>query len=201
MLGSCNIESLFDLPQDHTIASAFLKRIQQRLESGDYVLDIGAGTGLLGSMIASLVSNVTMIEPDRSSLILARERCISQQLNNINFIHGDIYSAGCRKADILLFFMSLHHIEDITGVIAKCKSLCKTGTQIIIGDFYSENVPFHIYDQVPHNGLSPKRLSQLLKDCGFRITECRPFYLLEKLNKEKIIHYPLFLLTGIFEKE
>lgn len=201
MQESCNIESLFDSLSDHAVATAFLKRIRHNLENGYSVLDVGAGTGLLGSLIAPFVSNIIMLDPDSRSLMLAEKRCISQRLNNIRLIHGDIYNIGDKKADILLFFMSLHHIEDITGVIAKCKSLCKSSTQIIIGDFYSENTPFHIYDHVPHNGLSPKKLSQLLRDYGFRITECSPFHLLEKQNKDKIIYYPLFLLIGIFDRE
>jgi ubiquinone/menaquinone biosynthesis C-methylase UbiE len=145
---------------ERNVVEVFYDRIEKFLTSSAEVLDVGSNIGRIGRLISPQVMAITLLDTDMAVLESAKKRFGEAKIENANFIHSDFSHLKTeRKFDIILFFLSLHHIEDIESTFARCRILLKDGGLLIVGDFYTENIlyPFHEYDRVPHNGFSLKK--------------------------------------------
>lgn len=180
---------------ERNVVEVFYDQIEKFLTSDAEVLDVGSNVGRIGRLISPRVKTITLLDPDLAVLKSAEKRFMEARLENANFIHSDFsHLKAQRQFDIILFFLSLHHIEDIESTFARCRTLLKDGGLLIVGDFYTENIlyPFHEYDRVPHNGFSLKKLQEQLCLHGFKVKEFSNFYLLTKNGQQ----YPLFVLVA-----
>lgn len=174
---------------------AFFLQIKPYLTAGADVLDVGSDTGRIARMIAPEVRSVLLSDPDSNALNTAKELCRQADIKNADFINLDFLSIHSRHSfDIILFFLSLHHIKDMESTFQHCCSLIRNKGLLIIGEFYQENQmhPFHVYNSVPHNGFSVKELNSLSTSYGFKTIKVSRFDTLIK-NETR---YPLFALIA-----
>lgn len=177
---------------------AFFLQIKPYLAAGANILDVGSDTGRIARMIAPEVESVILSDPDSTALDTAKELCREAGSENVDFINSDFLSIhSVPPFDIILFFLSLHHIKDIESTFRHCRLLLKNQGLLIIGEFYLENKahPFHIHDTVPHNGFSVKELYALSASYGFTTKRISGFHTLIKNE----INYPLFVLIAALE--
>jgi ubiquinone/menaquinone biosynthesis C-methylase UbiE len=178
--------------EDHVV-KAFYEQIKCFLAPDIEVLDVGANIGRISRLVSSEVKRIVLLEPDFDALEAAKKQFSKTKTENVAFIHSTFsHMKPQQQFDIILFFLSLHHIEDIESTFAHCHSLLKNDGLLIIGEFYTENIsyPFHQYEKISHNGFSLKKIQKQLCQYGFTVKKFSNFYSLIKNNRV----YPLFVL-------
>lgn len=179
---------------EDNVVKAFYEQIKCFLTPDIEVLDVGANIGRISRLVLPEVKRVTLLDPDHDVLETARRQFSKTKTENVAFIHSDFSCMESQQQfDIILFLLSLHHIEDVESTFAHCHSLLKNGGLLIIGEFHTENIsyPFHQYEKVPHNGFSLNKLQKQLYQYGFTVKKFSKFYSLIKNNRI----YPLFSLV------
>jgi 23S rRNA (adenine-N6)-dimethyltransferase len=63
-----------------------------RLEPGDWVAEVGAGTGLLTELIAHRVANLTAFEPDTN--LAGKLRRATEELGNVDIVFDDVLTGS-----------------------------------------------------------------------------------------------------------
>lgn len=84
------------------------------IKEGDYVLDLGCGSGYLAKLVAGKVGpegKVIAIDPDNERIALAKEK-YDDKFKNIDFIVADDQTFPEGKYDIIIATSVLHWIKD-----------------------------------------------------------------------------------------
>ncbi len=96
------------------------------------VLEVGCGRGALAAALADLGHEVTGVDRDAEMAAAAGER-------GVPVIHADVHDVS-GEYDVVLFTRSLHHVEDLDGVLAHAPTLLAPGGQVVIEEFAWERV-------------------------------------------------------------
>ncbi|WNV87030.1 class I SAM-dependent methyltransferase [Umezawaea sp. Da 62-37] len=96
------------------------------------VLEVGCGRGALAAALAGLGYRVTGVDRDAGMVAAAGER-------GVPVIHADVHDIS-GEYDVVLFTRSLHHAEDLDGVLAHAATLLAPGGRIVIEEFAWERV-------------------------------------------------------------
>lgn len=160
------------------------------------VLDFGAGTGLLSEQLAGHVGALTLIDPSGGMRGVAAEKVSSGRLPEGTRIWDLDLAADpvpAEKFDLVVTLMTLHHVDDVPGVLAAFAELLAGGGRLAIVDLVAEDGSFHGEGFGGHNGFDPGDLAEKLTGLGLTDLEVRgDFYGVEKDGSR----YPLFLLTA-----
>lgn len=95
------------------------------------VLEVGCGRGALAAALAKLGYDVTGVDRSPDAAAAARER-------GVRVIEADVHEVS-GAYDVVLFTRSLHHAEDLDGILAHAASLAPNG-QLVIEEFGWERV-------------------------------------------------------------
>ncbi len=92
--------------------------------------------------------------------------------------------------------MTLNHILDIEQIFKKFNAILEMNGYLCIADLVKEDGSFHSNHKNfdGHNGFDKVELSEMLVKNGFELkyyTEC---FEIDKIENEKTIKYPLFLM-------
>ncbi len=172
-------------------------------------LDVGAGTGFVGSILRSHLSKGdTMICADISQEML---RCCEKEFSNASEgfalktikMEDETIALPDQSADLITLNSVLHHIPDSEKFLRELARILKPGGILIIG--HEPNARFYrntflvVLGRIAHH-LTPKRLAALiLKGLGLYDRVVKPQSrvnpVLTKMNetlmKEKLIDHPL----------
>jgi SAM-dependent methyltransferase len=96
------------------------------------VLEVGCGRGALAAALADLGYQVTGVDRDADMAAAARERGVTVVQADVHDVSGEY--------DVVLFTRSLHHAEDLDGILAHAGTLLAAGGQVIIEEFAWERV-------------------------------------------------------------
>lgn len=104
--------------------------------AGLKIIDLGAGTGAVTSVIASLGADVTGLEPNQALVDVAREKCPSA-----DFVIAPAELTGLESGtyDVAVFSMSLHHSSDMDAAICEARRIVKPGGRILVIEPESED--------------------------------------------------------------
>ena len=69
-----------------------------RARTADTVLDVACGPGIVAAAFARKAAEVTGIDLTPAMIDLARERCVSERLDNVRFEIGDVERLPCVDA-------------------------------------------------------------------------------------------------------
>ncbi|MCE6999237.1 class I SAM-dependent methyltransferase [Saccharothrix sp. S26] len=108
------------------------------------VLEAGCGRGALAAALADLGHRVTGVDRDADMAAAARERGVTVVEADIREVSGE--------HDVVLFTRSLHHADDLDGILAHARRLLVPGGRIIIEEFAWELVDEAAADFVYDNG-------------------------------------------------
>lgn len=104
-------------------------------ESGQRVLDLGAGTGELAMAVAEARPDLTVtgVEPLESYVAFAKERAAERGLGNVEFVQGfaeeldSVLPSG--SVDWLVSSDVLHHVADEQAAVASISAACAPGAR------------------------------------------------------------------------
>lgn len=96
------------------------------------ILEAGCGRGALAKELANLGFDVTGVDRNDDAVAAARERGVS-------VVHADVHDVS-GQYDVVLFTRSLHHADDLLGILAHATTLLKAGGQIIVEEFAWERM-------------------------------------------------------------
>jgi cyclopropane fatty-acyl-phospholipid synthase-like methyltransferase len=167
------------------------------LEPDWRILDIGAGTGLLGLDLLPDVASVVLADPSEGMLDVARAKIEAAGISGASVIAFDVPAseppAGA-PFDLVVSMLALHHVEDTRATLASLLAMLAPGGGIALVDLDEEDGTFHDPDQpgIHHHGFHQDTLVDLAGAVGFVDARSRIVGELDRDGRT----YPLFLLTG-----
>lgn len=175
------------------MTEGFLSKISKRVVTPPtpVVMEIGCGTGLIGLHFKDSARHLIMVDVSESMLRVLREK-IGKPTHNISVVHGEIGEISGRvKADLIIAFMSLHHIEDTELFFKQAHDRLSEQGILVIGDVETEDGSFHAENPVPHNGFDVAELSIKARKIGYKETHHESLMTIEKGGRL----YNLFFMT------
>ncbi len=160
------------------------------------VLDVGAGTGLLSEQLAGHVGALTLVDPSSGMREVAAAKASSGRLPADTRIWDLDLAADPlpeEEFDLVVTLMTLHHVPDVSRVLAAFTELLAPGGRVAIVDLAAEDGSFHGEGFAGHHGFEPADLARQLTALGLVDVQVRPE--VHEVEKEGR-HYPLFLLTA-----
>lgn len=179
----------------HHLADAI--RAHVALEPDLRVLEIGAGTGLLGLDLLPEVASVVLTDPSVGMVEVARARIEREGLAGASAHVLDFPTAEPPPGapfDLAVSLMALHHVEDTGATLRSIHAALAPGGRIALVDLDEEDGSFHDPDQpgIHHHGFDRRTLLALAGEAGFEDAATHIVHELERDGRT----YPLFLLTG-----
>ena len=95
--------------------------------------------------------------------------------------------------DIIYNQMVLHHVNDFEAIINTFYSLLNSDGYLAIADLYPEDGSFHGIDVKVHLGFDPDKLTEILKNAGFKNIEHKTCFEMQRESGKK---FPVFLLVA-----
>jgi len=187
----------WDTPErrERTREAAGIIRRTVALDRSMRVIDIGAGTGLLGLELADEVASVVLAEPSAGMLEVAREK-LAAGPDNVSVVKWDLPGDPPPGVpfDLAVSLLVLHHVEDTGAALRAIHALLAPGGRIALLDLDAEDGTFHEADAegIHHHGFDQARLRELVAAAGFEDVGSRNVSHVDRDGRD----YPVFLLTG-----
>jgi len=157
-----------------------------QLESGERVLDIGAGPGMLAADMARAVGPngaVHGIDVSDSMLAIARGVQLGEGAAPMEFVQGDACALpfDADSFDVAVSTQVYEYVEDIEAALAEARRVLRPGGRLLVLDTHWDSLVWHARDRarmarviaaweehLAHPGL-PAALNGLLEDAGFAV--------------------------------
>ena len=174
------------------IAEAIEKNIA--LNNTMHLMDFGAGTGLLSYCLSDKIAKVTAIDNSSSMLKVFHEKasafvCTTEMMKldlSEEVPEGLLF-------DGIISSMTIHHLEDIEGILGKMYAMLPNGGFIALADLDKEDGTFHSDNiGVFHFGFDREELVAIAKKVGFKELHIETVNTINKPHRS----FPVFLLTG-----
>lgn len=119
------------------INNVYLKGIDENL-SGNQILDIGSGTGLITNLFAQRYTNSTFTAVDISNSIeFGKKFAKENNINNTTWIQENFLTYNpAQKFDTIICQGVLHHIPDWPIALEKIKNLLNPGGILLLGVYH-----------------------------------------------------------------
>ena len=161
-------------------------------------LEYGAGTGILGSMLAPHFKEIVLMDSSKEMVEVMKEKISDNSIENLNPVVADLekgeYLGG--KFDLIYSQMVFHHIKDVGSLLEKLYKLLKPGGYIAIADLYKEDGTFHGEGFSGHNGFDVELLKSTLESGNFRHTKSETCFIMKKSVDNQVREFPVFLMIG-----
>ena len=163
--------------------------------------ELGCGTGLLGYFLKDSFHSITLADSSEEMIKVLEDRIDTEQINNLHPLLTDFltFDPGINEYDVILTFMTLHHITDLEPILLKFNKMLRDNSYLCIADLEKEDGTFHenMTNFEGHYGFEKQDLEKLLTRFGFRICMYKTFYQIEKtMNDGRKKVFPLFMLMA-----
>ncbi|MBW6477786.1 MAG: class I SAM-dependent methyltransferase [Bacteroidales bacterium] len=169
--------------------------------SDGIAMEFGCGTGQVSLFLSGHFKTIYMVDSSAGMIDVLRENIKEKGMKNMIPVHKDVLKDGIElpRLDVIYTLMTLHHIEDLDGILHIFNRLLKPGGLLFIGDLEKEDGSFHdhSHDFKGHHGFERERLKLKLEDKGFRETDYRRFFkLTKKFEDGSSKEFPLFFMAA-----
>ena len=188
----------WDTPEREERARALAAAIREHAppDPGSRLIEIGAGTGLLGLQFAREVESVMLTDPSVGMLEVARRKIEAAGLGNVSTAVWDAPGNPPPGSPygLAISLLALHHVEDTGQTFRSIHGLLGPDGHIALLDLDAEDGSFHDDDieGIHPQGFDRREIERLAKSLGFTDVATRLVYEIEREGRA----YPLFLLTG-----
>lgn len=136
---------------------------------GRYV-DLGVGDGLLTLMLAQVADSVTAVDLSSEMLEKLEERAKAQNVNNIEYLRGEIEKVPLpdAHADVVVMSQALHHADVPDASLRESLRILRPGGRILVIDLL-QHAETWVREKLQHRhlGFSQQELESLLTTTGF----------------------------------
>ena len=144
------------------------------------VLDVAAGTGLVGLAVAPRVKNVVALDATPEMLEQGRRRAVDEAISNIVFEEGDAQHLPYPddSFDLIACRLGMHHFQEPRIQVLEMVRVCRPGGQVAIIDIVSsedsEVASFHnrlerLRDPSHTRALAGGESARISEECGLEI--------------------------------
>jgi len=159
------------------------------------VMEIGAGTGLVGMQIAHLVNQIVFEDTSEAMLEVLKQKL--DKNSRAEILHGEVFEYNKQDIDLIFSCMALHHISNINKTLVHLGTITKPGGIVIIGDLATEDGSFHNYEPIPHRGFDTEILSEQFREAGFDVMNNHVYNLFEReLADGRTTNFEQFILIA-----
>lgn len=160
------------------------------------VVDVGAGTGLLGLALLDDIGELVLAEPSDGMLAVIAEKLSAGDMPQVSAVKLDLVAdpPPDDAFDLAVSFLVLHHIEDTPAALAAIRRLLRPGGRLALSDLDTEDGTFHSPEAegIHHLGFDRTALATAARAAGFVDVELRTA--LDIVDEGR--RYPAFLLLG-----
>jgi SAM-dependent methyltransferase len=166
------------------------------LDGSTRVLEYGAGTGLVTQALRDAVGPVTLADTSAGMREVIDSKIASGAIGDARVWDVDLAEQDApagEEFDLIVTVMTLHHIPDLTRVLANFATLLRAGGHLCIADLEGEDGSFQGEGFAGHHGFDRAELEADLVRAGFAdvsIARCH-----EVVRDDGT--YPLFLATCV----
>lgn len=162
----------WDTPEHVLRAAAVADAIRSEVPLGPAmrVIDVGAGTGLLGLALAGEVGEVVLAEPSSGMLEVVREKVAALRDPRIRVLEFDLEAdpPPAPAFDLAVSLLVLHHVKDTIGALRAFAALLAPGGRIALADLEAEDGSFHAdHTGIHHFGFERTALAAAAAVAGF----------------------------------
>ena len=171
-------------------------RTAMALAPTDRLVDVGAGTGLLGLALVDDVGEVVLLDPSAGMIEVATDKLAGGSLPTVSASRHDLLvdPPPAERFDVAVSLLVLHHLADTRAALRGIRALLVPGGRIALADLDTEDGTFHSAEAegIHHLGFDRDGLVELARNAGFVDVETRSAIDIEDEGR----HYPAFLLLG-----
>lgn len=176
-----------------SIADLILQAVQPTPDAR--VLELGAGTGLLGLALLPHVGAVVLADASGGMLDVADAKIATGDHPGARTLRHvlTVDALPDERFDLVVSLMALHHVPDTAAALGELAALLEPGGRIAVVDLEAEDGTFHSdpAEAVLH-GFERDALRALAEAAGFSDVAFRPAWEMPKNGRV----YPLFLVTA-----
>jgi ubiquinone/menaquinone biosynthesis C-methylase UbiE len=144
------------------------------LTGRERVLEYGAGTGLVSQALQEAVGPLTLVDTSSGMRQVAEQKVTDGALPSSTRVWDlDLTDPEAKLPeeafDLVVSSLVLHHITDLTPVLAGLHRLLVPGGHLAVADLDSEDGRFHahLHDFDGHDGFDRHQLARALGTAGF----------------------------------
>lgn len=144
-----------------------------KLQPGQTVADIGAGSGLFDPALAKAVGpagRVYAVEVDAAFFPEIRRRAAAAQVSNVETVLGKFTDPALpvKSIDVAFFHDVVHHIQDRAGYLKTLGTYVAPKGRIVVIDYEGGRGP---HREQPELEVTREQLASWMKDAGFAQVE------------------------------
>ena len=187
----------WDTPEKIERNQKYAQSIYLALNGKKYsnILELGCGTGLLGSHFISENTNLIGVDTSEGMLKVFNEKFKNNKnVQSINLNLEEKILDINQKFDLIISSMAFHHLKNPEEVVIKLKALLNQDGVLAIIDLYEEPGNFHPDPKnmgVYHYGFAIQTLESWGSTAGFKQTKVSTIDVIIKNSSE----FPIFLAT------
>lgn len=169
------------------------------LTGSERALELAAGTGLVTLVMAARLGHVTAMDSSAEMLAVLREKCELKQLEHVQTLEGFVpEQLPDGPFDLVYSAMTLHHVEDVPGLLVAVAARIRPGGLIALADLDREDGSFHGDGSgVAHHGFDRAEFGDWLRQAGFVDIAFSTAFTIHEQREDGMPHdYPIFLAVA-----
>jgi precorrin-6B methylase 2 len=177
-----------------------------KVSRGDWVADVGAGSGYYSMRLAEVVGPEGKVFAEDISdwrMRTLNNRVKAFNLSNVEIVKGtpDDPRLPIDRLDAVLVVDSYHHFSNYEGMLDKILHSLKPGGRLVIADYsFAEHRAQPRADQLKLHEIAPELTRKEVETAGFKVVKCEDPFAKWRSGHPRVEVADLWLMTAIRAK-